>query len=139
MDKQSQPTEGIERMFAGLPFFSGLSGFNGQAMRMAVWPMEVWFQWQADMLKTAAPIAADWMARRREGVEAVLRALERLGGCQDVKEISRIQSEWIEDETRRLESDARAFGNPALLWPREVAKASRPAAPAERATERAAR
>ena len=93
MDKHPPNVGGVERTLAGFPFFKG---FNGQAMRLATWPIDFWLQWQADMLKAAAPATADWIARRCEGTEAALRALERLTACQDVEDASKIQGEWIE-------------------------------------------
>ncbi len=138
MDKQPQNVGGVERAFAGFPFFKG---FNGQAMRLAVWPIELWLQWQADMLKAAAPATAHWIARRREGTEAALHALERLIACEDVEDASKIQGEWIEGETKRLESDVRALSGQALLWSRETGKAARHAGQTARepAAERASR
>lgn len=128
MDKQMPAPEAASKGFAGVPF---VTGFNGQAMRLAVWPMELWLQWQADLLKAVAPAAGDWMTRRREGTEAALLALARLTACQDAKEASKIQSEWVEGESKRLESDMRALSNPAFLWPRDSAKAGGQAAQAE--------
>ncbi len=113
--------------------FPFLPEFNGAAMQWAVWPMQLWLQWQADMLKAVAPTATDWMTRRREGTEAALHALERLCACHNVGEASTVQKEWIEDETKRLESDIRALSNSTLLWSRESAKTSRPAPHATRA------
>jgi hypothetical protein len=129
MDKQAQTMESLVRGLSGFPF---ANNFNGQAMRLAVWPMEIWLQWQADLLKAAAPAVTDWMTRRREGTEAALQALERLTACQDAKDASKIQTEWIEGETKRLESDMQSFFSPPLAWPRE--KAGRRTAEAERAS-----
>lgn len=117
MDKRTQATAGAERNPAGFPLFNG---FNGQAMRLAIWPVELWLQWQADMLKAAAPAMADWVARRREGTEAALQALERLCACADVADASKIQTEWIEGETKRLETDMRAL---TVVRRREAARA----------------
>ncbi len=119
MDKQAETKASAERAEAQFPL---LNGFNGQAMRLAVWPIELWLQWQADILKAAAPAAADWMTRRREGTAAALHALERLSACRDAKDASRIQSEWIEDETKRLETDMRALGGLSRLWSEESVK-----------------
>lgn len=130
MNKQTRTMEGVERGLVGFPFFHG---FNVQTMRLAVWPMELWLQWQADVLKAAAPAAADWMTRRREGTEAALQTLARLNACHDIKDASEIQNEWIEGETKRLESDMRALSSPALFWPWQTAKAGRNAAHTERA------
>lgn len=120
MDKRAKAPAGAEPSAGGLPF---LKGFNGEAMRLAVWPVELWLQWQADVLKSAAPAMADWVARRRQGTEAALHALERLCACEDMADASRIQSEWIEEETKRLETDMRAFADAALVRLRAPAKA----------------
>jgi hypothetical protein len=127
MEKQAQSAEGTGGGLAGFPFF------NWPAMRMAVWPMEIWLQWQAELLKVAGPATADWMTRRREGTESALRALERLCACQDPNDASKIQSEWIAEESKRLESDMRALSSPTLFPPRVAAQASRHAAQTKRA------
>ena len=119
MDQKTETTEGAEQILAGFPFF----GLNSQAMRWTLWPMEFWFHWQADVLKTATPAAAEWMTRRREGAEAALQALERLCACHDAREVSKIQTEWVEDEQKRLEQDMRALGT-TFAWASEFAKAS---------------
>jgi hypothetical protein len=128
MDKRARPPAGAGPSASGLPLFKG---FNPEAMRLAMWPVELWLQWQADMLRSAAPAMADWVARRREGTEAALHALERLCTCEDMADASKIQSEWIEEETKRLETDMRAFADAALVRLRPVAKA----AAVERAAE----
>lgn len=122
MDKRTQAAAGgAGREVAGFPVFNG---FNGQAMRLAVWPVELWLQWQADMLKAVAPAMADWVTRRREGTEAALHALERLCACEDIADASTIQTEWIEGEAKRLETDMRALtGTATLVRRREATKA----------------
>jgi hypothetical protein len=126
MSKRAQaPAGAVERSVAGSAPFRG---FNGEAMRFAVWPMELWLQWQADLLTSAAPAFADWMARRREGTEAALHALERLCACEDMADASRIQSEWIEGETKRLETDMRVLTGAALLRLRAMTGAAEKAA-----------
>jgi hypothetical protein len=114
---------------AGFPF---LPGFNGATMQWAVWPMQLWLQWQWGMLNAIAPTTTDWVTRRREGTEAALRALERLCACHNVAEASKVQNEWFEDEAKRLESDMRALSNSALLFSQETAKTNRPTARAAR-------
>ena len=135
MDKRTQAAGGAGRDIAGFPVFNG---FNGQAMRLAVWPVELWLQWQADMLKAVAPAMADWVTRRREGTEAALHALERLCACEDVADASKIQAEWIEGETKRLETDMRALTDAAVVRRREAARAGareqRAGQPAQRTT-----
>jgi len=118
MEKQFQTTEALKGL-AEFPFFYG---FNNQAMRMSLWPIQLWLQWQTGMLKAAEQATTEWMVRRREGAEAALHTLERLTACEDPKDASAIQSEWIEQETKRLESDWRALGAQALFW-RETAEA----------------
>ena len=115
---------------AGFPF---LPGFNGPAMQWAFWPMQLWLQWQADVLKAVAPQTTDWMKRRREGTEAALHALEQLCACHNVAEASKVQNEWFEDEAKRLEKDMRALGDSTLLFSREPPKTGRPATHAPRA------
>src|SRR5579883_1688588 len=90
MERQS------DESLAGSDF---LPGFNGAAMQWALWPMQFWLQWQANMLKAVAPTTAEWMERRRQGTEAALHALDRLCACHSAAEASKVQSEWL--RTRR--------------------------------------
>jgi hypothetical protein len=122
MEKTVDPADRAGRSAYDFPFFNG---FNSQAMRLACWPVEMWLQWQAEMLRAAAPAAVEWLARRREGTAAALQALEQLCTCERAEEASRIQSQWFEDERKRLESDLRALSGPAVFWP--SVKAARPA------------
>lgn len=85
--------------------------------------MELWLQWQADVLRAAASATADWMTRRRDGTAAALHALARLSAYQDVNDASRLQSEWIAEQTKRLKSDMRALSTPTLLPQREAQEA----------------
>jgi hypothetical protein len=120
MSKRARaPSSGEQGVATFLPF----NGFNGEAVRLAVWPVELWLQWQADLLKSAGPALTDWMTRRREGTEAALHALERLCACEDLADVSKIQGEWIEEETRRLETDMRALAGAALIHARAAGAA----------------
>jgi hypothetical protein len=125
MEQQNQTMTAF-KSWAELPY---VYGFNNQAMRMSLWPIQLWLQWQTGMLKAAEQVTGEWMVRRREGAEAALHAVERLTACQDPKDAPAIQSEWIEQETKRLESDWRALGTPALFW-RETVEAIGSTAPA---------
>jgi len=118
MEKQIQSAEGAKRETALLPF-------DGSAFRLTVWPTELWLQWQADIMKTAASVTTDWLVRRREGAESALRALERLSACHDINEASKVQREWIADEAERLGSDIRALSDPKRYSPPASAKTSR--------------
>ncbi len=112
--------------------------FSGQTMQMAVRPVEVWLRWQAGMLEAAAPATVDWIARRHEGTEATLKAIERLGSCSDFAEMFEIQNNWIGDEMKRLQADMQALGEQASIWSREVAKAGQTAAETLQASATAA-
>lgn len=90
-------------------------------MRMALWPAELWLQWQADMLKAAAPMAAEWMNRRRDGTQAALQAIHQLCACDSANDMVRVQKEWMAEEAKRLESDFRSLTSANL----EAAKAGR--------------
>jgi hypothetical protein len=118
MEKTMDPMDRAGHSVHEFPFFNA---FNSQAMRLACWPLEMWLQWQAGMLRAAAPAAAEWLARRREGTEAALAALEQLCACERAEEASRIQSQWLEDERKRLETDLRAWTGPAAFWPNVTA------------------
>lgn len=130
MDKQVKAVAGDPHGMWPLPPFSG---FSGSAIRAAIWPIEFWLQWQADVLKVAAPATAEWMARRREGAEAALQALHRLCDCADVNDAARVQNEWVSDETKRIESDFRSLSDSVLFWPQAAAKAGRYVMQTERA------
>ena len=110
MTKEAKAPKNVVRMPSDL---------NGPAMRMALWPAELWLQWQSDMLKAAAPVAAKWMSRRREGAEAALQAVHRLCACESANDVARVQNEWMAEEAKRLESDFRSLAS-ANPW---VAKA----------------
>jgi len=119
MDKQS-----ANPAFDFIENLAGFSLFNGQALRLAAWPLEIWLQCQQEMLKVAEPAAAEWFARRREGTEAALKTLGQLTSCGDFQEAAKLQRDWVESEAKRLEADARALGVQALPWSREAAEAS---------------
>ena len=102
MTREAKASENVFRMASDL---------NGSAMRMTLWPAELWLQWQSDMLKAAAPAAAEWMSRRRDGAEAALQAIQRLCACESANDVARIQNEWMAEEAKRLESDFRSLAS----------------------------
>ena len=118
--------------------FGEFPGIGGQAMQMVVRPFEVWLRWQAGMLEAAAPATADWIARRHEATEATLKAIEKLGCCNDFAEMLETQNGWLEDEMNRLRADMQALGEQAFAWSREVAKAGQTAAETLQASATAA-
>jgi hypothetical protein len=119
MDKPIE-NETAMRIFSQFPV---LDGFNSQAAELAAWPMRIWLQWQAGVLNAAAPATADWFRRRCAGTEAALHALERLASCHDGLDASKVQREWLEEETQRLQEDWRALTNQAFQWSREAGNA----------------
>jgi hypothetical protein len=123
MDKAREIAERVPRGASEFTFFDGFNTFNSQAMRFFTWPVEMWLQWEAELLRAAQPAASDWLTRRREGVESALAALERLCAAERAEEATRIQSEWFEDERKRLDADWRALAAPALIWPKPPAPA----------------
>lgn len=97
MEKQARTPS----MFpAGLP--------DKPMMSWATWPMELWLRWQSEVLKSTLPVAASWFERRCNGTDATLDALKRIGGCQDLRSVLDVQSEWVEAERQRLEADLEA-------------------------------
>ena len=116
MEKQSGGS-----VFDFMGNLAGFSRFNGQVLRLAVWPIEICLRWQEELLKVAAPAAAEWFVRRREGTEAALKALGQLTACEDLQAAAKLQSDWVENEAKRLEADARAWSAQAFYWPRETA------------------
>jgi hypothetical protein len=120
MDRQARLAHG-----APADVFSALPAFNGFAARIMLWPLETWLQLQSDALSMVAPATAEWMSRRREGTAAAIEAIERLSKSKDVQEATRVQSDWIKDESKRLEADMRALADQATLFVRVMEKASR--------------
>jgi len=118
--------------------FRDFPGLGGQAVQLAVRPLEVWLRWQAGMLEAAAPATADWIARRHEATEATLNAIEKLGSCNDFAEMLETQSGWLEDEMNRLRADMQALSEQAFAWSREAAKAGQTAAEALQESAKAA-
>jgi hypothetical protein len=125
MDRQTQLPFG-----STLNIFSAFPAFSGTAARIMLWPIETWLQFQSETLNMVAPAAADWMTRRREGTAAAIDAIERLGKSKDAQEAAKVQSDWLKDETHRLEADVRAVADQAALFVRAMEKASRSGAQA---------
>jgi hypothetical protein len=119
MDRQARSTQIFEKTFAAFPTF------NSYAARMMLWPVQAWLHLQSDMLDAAAPAAAAWITRRRQGTAAALQALDKLSKCKDMKDASQVQSEWLADETKRIEADMRAVGDQTLALARAAEKVSR--------------
>lgn len=118
MEKQTgkvSPSKGTSEIS---PF---LNGFDGQALAWATWPVEMWMKWQQDILKAALPATNGWMERRQEGAEAIVQALKKLNGCSDLRTALEIQSEWLEEERKRLESDFTALTAP--FWTAATSRA----------------
>ena len=125
MDRQARLAHG-----AAADVFSAFPAFSGSATRIWLWPLEIWLQLQSDALSVVATATAEWMSRRREGTAAAIKAIESLSKSQDVQEAAKVQSEWMKDETKRLEADARAMADQAALFVRAMEKASRSGAEA---------
>ena len=66
-------------------YFADLMRFDGSLTQMIARPLEAWLRWQADLLKAAQPLTADWFERRREGTDAALAALEKLTRCEPAR------------------------------------------------------
>jgi hypothetical protein len=92
---------------------------------MMLWPIEAWLRLQSEILNAAAPAAAQWLDRRREGTTAALDSIEKLKKCKDVRDASEIQSEWARDEAKRLEADMRSLSEQTLFLARAAEKATR--------------
>ena len=116
-------------MLGALPQFN-LPQVNGEATRMAVLPVSLWLQWQADLWKAVSPASAEWIKRRQEAVAETLQTVEKLAGCKDMTEAAEIQRAWLENEMRRLESDMRMLGAQASALPEQFAEVGRRAASA---------
>jgi hypothetical protein len=106
-------------------FLAALPAFNGYVARMMLWPTEAWLRLQSEFLNAAAPAAAQWLDRRREGTTAALASIERLQKCRDVRDASEIQSEWVRSEAKRLEADMRSLSEQTLLVAQAAEKAAR--------------
>src|SRR5258708_35749479 len=64
-----------------------------------------WFTAQAGLLADVDALTHAWLHRRREGVEAMREALQRMTECQDPAEILRIQHELISGAVSRATDD----------------------------------
>jgi len=118
MERQARHTQTAESLLTAFP------AFNSYATRMMLWPIEAWLHLQSEMLNAATPATAEWLDRRREGTTAALETIEKLAKCKDAQDASKVQSDWVKDETKRLEADMRAFGDQALLFTRAAEKVS---------------
>lgn len=120
MDRQTRQAHGTTA-----DIFSAFPAFNGSTARLMLWPLQTWLQLQSDALNTVAPAAAEWMNRRREGTAAAIEAIERLSKSKDVQEAAKVQSDWMKEETKRLEADVRAVTDQTALFVRVMETASR--------------
>jgi hypothetical protein len=101
------------------------------------WPIEAWLRCQAGMLEAAAPVANDWIERRRQGADAALTAFARLVACGDLQEAASVHREWLEGSMKRL--DLHAIADHAVAMSHEAVTATRYAAQSSsEAAERAA-
>ncbi|HVY14097.1 MAG TPA: hypothetical protein VHB27_02630 [Rhodopila sp.] len=118
MDKTTDAKQ-TQRGAEYLPF---LERFSGPGIRMAVWPIQLWLSWEADVLDTAVPATTEWLVRRREGSKATYEALQRLCACKDANDAAKIQADWLQEETTRLEADFRSLSNAVLSWSQAAAR-----------------
>ena len=110
--------------------FAAFPAFNGDVARTMLWPIETWLRLQAEMLNAASPATADWVARRREGTADALNAIEKLCKCKDFQDASKVQTEWLKDESKRLEADLRALSDQTATFARAAQKAAQQGAAA---------
>jgi len=109
-------------------YLADLMRLDGSMTQMMTRPLEICLRWQADLLKAAEPLTADWLERRREGTNAALDALERLARCTDLAEAASIQRDWFDGATKRLNSDIGALTAQAVALSEEAVVATRNAA-----------
>jgi len=93
-----------------------------------VWPIDHWLQWQAELLKLAAPSLNGFLSRRGEALSAAMRTAEKLVACRDLDAALSIQSEWAEGALKRLELDIEAAAEHAIALSHCAADATRRAA-----------
>lgn len=91
---------------------------------MMVRPFETWLRWQADMLKAAQPVTADWLERQREAATAALEAIEQLAACgpADFARVAAIQREWLDGAMKRWNSDMEALTAQATALSQEAGR-----------------
>jgi hypothetical protein len=90
-------------------YFTDLMRFDGSLLQMFARPLQVCLRLQADLLRATEPFSAEWLERRREGVDAALEALEKLTRCTDLAEAASVQRAWFDGTIKRLNSDIEAM------------------------------
>src|SRR5882724_1154848 len=81
------------------------AAFNKPMADIFAHSADLWFTTQAGLLADVDALTHAWLHRRREDLEAMRQALQRMTGCQDPAEILRIQQEWISGAFRRATDD----------------------------------
>ena len=109
---------------------TGLADFlrpDGRTVHAMVWPMEFWLRYETDMLKALEPLAANWLQRRREGLEAAVQAFERIAGASTLAEAAAERHAWIDSTMQRLAEDLKEMSGPAMVWSERAVAAVREA------------
>jgi len=99
--------------------------FDVSVIEMIARPLQICLRLQADLIKAAQPLTADWLERRREGTDAALEVLEKLMRCTDLAEATAIQRDWFDATIRRLNSDIGALTAHLIVGSKETAAATR--------------
>lgn len=76
--------------------------------------METVLHDQAELLDETQKMMAAWTKRRHEGMEAGVRALQKLSSSKDASEMAAAYSEWLTSSMNRIIADMMAAHDGAL-------------------------
>jgi predicted nucleic acid-binding Zn-ribbon protein len=99
-----------------------------KTIRLLARPLEQLLQMQSEMLKATEPALTSWMRRQREGLDAAMKALERLTECKDMNEAATIQREWADQQMKRWSTEVQAVTEQAMALSQSGLTAARQAA-----------
>lgn len=88
---------------------TSLSALSNPVAEIFARNADQWCATQAALLADVDALTHAWLRRRREGVNSMQQAIQKMTGCQDPGEMLRIQQEWLSGMFRRATEDIAAF------------------------------
>jgi hypothetical protein len=70
---------------------------------------EAWIETQAELLDRIDAMAKGWVQRRREALDAARQSIGELHDSRDLKDLLRIQQEWLSGSLQRVASDVESL------------------------------
>lgn len=64
-----------------------------------------WIEGQATLFNQVDNVARRWLDRRREALDATRQSLDEMKHCGDMRDILRIQQDWVMGALRRVMAD----------------------------------